>query len=556
MVSAASKSKLKCLFLPAQSGKTRKVEEEIKKFKLIHELFGNGDINIVISANNKLLVHQTTSRIKKDLGTDDSDDEESNAVIKGNIFSWTSGSKKTNITSKELAFEIANETIEMVILCANGTRIRYLNDMLTILSNCRFFKKRINIWIDEADKTINSWIKYPMIIEMAAVNQVTLVSATFYEVIKRLGRINVLPYQETMPSCYRRLIDCNRIIVDFVTTNSANYVKHVLEKRPKLITAGLRAFIPGDYSCASHEEISALLLEYGFAVLILNGTKKELRIPCQEPIDLRPFLKVSDPDKLPDEFNSTLSRLYIENDLKDYPFAITGFLCVERGVTFQCAPGVQCNPQEDHDGFLFDYGIIPPIADKSEAYQTMARLFGNIGDFLNYKPSTIYSTSNMFKKVGQSEETAVNLARLVHEQDSEDVGPEHFHMAANYETERKWILLSGEFDTREEANEFLVDNGSNANNRAEEMEGEFIKSSMTELKAVLSYSDVQARLSISKTSLFDVNKNPDKKQHSRMIICYKDIEDPSTVTYIVRILKAGSTESSRQVKISSGNPFD
>lgn len=553
MGSSPSKSKLKCLILPAQSGKTRKVEEEIKKFKLIHDLFGNGDINIIISANNKLLVHQTTSRIKTDLGPD-SDNEDSNAVIKAGIFSWTSGNKKTNISAKELAFDILNETVEMVILCANGTRVNYLNEMLFNLSKHRLFNKRINIWIDEADKTINTWIKYPMILEMSTVNQVTLVSATFYEVIKRLGRINVLPYEVTMPACYRRLIDCTKAIEDFASSNAADYVEHVLKKHPMLKTAGQRAFIPGDYTCISHEEISALLLEEGFAVLILNGTSKELRIPKRVPIDLRSFLKVSDPDELPDEFNSTLSRLYIENDLKNYPFAITGFLCVERGVTFQCAPA------EDHNGFLFDYGIIPPIGDKAEAYQTMARLFGNIGDFPNYKPSTIYTTSSMFKKVGQSEETAVNLARLVHEQGTQDVGPEHFQMAANYTKDKPWTVISGEFDSREKANEFLVANGSPENNKKPEMDGAFIKSSTTgKADKPISYNEVQKCLSMGKTSTFDVNTNPDKKQHSRLFICYKDLTDPSTVTYVVRIIKRSKftlKAPSKPAEVSTGNPFD
>ena len=244
------------------------------------------------------------------------------------------------------------------------------------------------------------------------------------------------------------------------------------------------------------------------------------------------------------------------------PFAITGFLCVERGITFQSAPA------EDHDGFLFDYGIIPPIGDKAEAYQTMARLFGNIGDFPNYKASTIYTTSNMFKKVSQSEETAVNLARLVHEQGSENVGLEHFRMAANYETEKKWTLISGEFETREEANEFLVRNGCRENNKVDEMDGEFVKSSTTSTKKKLSYSEVQAVLLMGKTSTFDVYGDPNKKLHSRLFICYKDLADPSTVTYVVRILKRKliissaimerlkSIKASASAAVSSWNPFE
>jgi hypothetical protein len=58
----SEQSKCKCLYLPAQSGKTRKIEELIKEYKL-GELFDPVDINIIISANSKLLVEQTKTRI-------------------------------------------------------------------------------------------------------------------------------------------------------------------------------------------------------------------------------------------------------------------------------------------------------------------------------------------------------------------------------------------------------------------------------------------------------------------------------------------------------------
>jgi hypothetical protein len=427
----ANKSKLKCLILPAQSGKTRKVEEQIKRFNLINDLFGhNGEINIWISANNKLLVHQTTSRIRKDLCTSsDSDDEgESDAVIKGKIFSWTSGTKKTNISAKELAFEILND-VDMVILCAHSVRVRYLISMLGYLTVHSAFNKKINIWIDEADKTINIWSKYPELLNNLAINQVTLISATFNAVVDKYGRLNIIPYEVTHPACYRRLKDAKRIVEDVGKSSPVEYVRHVLNKhKATLVKPGMRAFIPGDYTKQSHEDIAEMLLTLGFAVIILNGTHKELRIPGEEPTDLHPYMTVSDPDEVPDEFNTTLARMYNENNLNRYPLAITGFICVERGITFQCAP-----VENDHLGFLFDYGIIPPITDKAEAYQTMARLFGNVGDFPDYKQCEIYTNSATFKRAQNQEEIAVNLARIVAEQGLTEVGPEHFEEATDPE---------------------------------------------------------------------------------------------------------------------------
>ena len=421
-----NKSKLKCLCLPAQSGKTRKVEEKIRFFSALSNLFGNpGIINIFISANNKLLVHQTTSRFSSSLGSSSDDEAESNACIKGSIFSWTSGTKKTNISPKELAFEMLGG-VDMVVLCAHGTRMRYLNQMLGHLTAHPAFHKEIYIWIDEADKTVNTWSKYPDLINNPAVQQVTLISATVESLGKRYGRISVLPYTDTYPACYRRLKDSVTIIEDIVRADAVDYIRAVLKKhKAKLIQPGMRAFIPGDYTKQSHEDVSELLIRRGFAVIILNGDSKELRIPDKKPIDLRPYLTSSDPDDIPDEFNAILSTMYVDNELHNYPLAITGFLCVSRGVTFQCAPepGV-------HNGFLFEYGIIPPIIDKAEAYQTMARLFGNIGDFPDYKSCEIYTNDVTFKRVQNQEEIAVNLAKIVAEQNLDEVGMEHFAQAA------------------------------------------------------------------------------------------------------------------------------
>lgn len=546
-----NKSKLKCLILPAQSGKTRKVEEQITRFNLINDLFGhNGDINIWISANNKLLVHQTTSRMRKDLGTDSDDEGESNAVIKGKIFSWTSGTKKTNISAKELAFEILGD-VDMVILCAHSVRVRYLITMIGQLTTHRAFNKKINIWIDEADKTINIWSKYPELLNNSFVNQITLVSATFVSVFAKYGYLKVLPYEVTHPACYRRLKDSTRIVEDVGKSSPVDYVRHVLNKhKTKLIKPGMRAFIPGDYTKQSHEDIAEMLLAFGFVVIILNGTHKELRIPGESPIDLCPYLMVSDPDNVPDEFNTTLARMYLENDLIRYPLAITGFICVERGITFQCAP-----VEGDHNGFLFDYGIIPPITDKAEAYQTMARLFGNVGDFPDYKPCEIYTNTATFKRVQNQEEIAVNLARIVAEQDLDEIGPEHIREAANYEFEKDLEVIVSEFKTCDEANEFRTLNGCKKINKDnhDPTDPRFLMESTTKTLARMSYDQVMKEISgFAKSSGFDLRDN-NAQPAGRTYVCYRDLNDPSSVVYITRIVKKKSESAAI---LRSTNPFD
>ena len=402
----AEQSKCKCLYLPAQSGKTRKMEELIKEYKL-GELFDPVDINIIISANNKLLVEQTKSRMTKDLATE-SEEGANDACIQGNVFSWTSGTKESNISSGELAFRLLDGEIEMVVICAHATRIRYLSETIKRLASSRTFAKKINIWIDEADKSINLWSKYEdAIARTGCINQVTLVSATFDAVVAKYKSLCVLPYFQTHPECYRGLGSAVRHEINFVGSAS-EYVKHVVEATGELTKPGMRAFIPGSLGKASHNAIADFLhKEHGFVVIIINGERKEILVPDCEPIDLQCYLTVGN-GEVPTEFNSQLAKLYKANNWSRFPLAITGFYCVERGVTFQCGP-----EEGVHDGFMFDYGIIPPIACAAEAYQTMARLFGNVGNIPNYKPVEVYTNFATFSRVEKQENIAINIARMV-----------------------------------------------------------------------------------------------------------------------------------------------
>jgi len=399
-------SKLKCIYLPAQSGKTRKMEDKIKEYTLLAAGFGDGDINIIISANNILLAKQTEARMHADMVVDD-------AIIQGSIFSWTSGTKASNISVRDLTYRIIYEGIEMVVVCAHPARLKYLNDMLTLLSASPHFKKNINVWIDEADKSINLWQKYASVLSLASVNQVTLVSATFDSVFKKYGALQVMGFYKTHPECYRCLKDAVKLADDYASESAYDYVRHVmLDNRKELVQPGLCAFVPGDMTKKSHDLIADFLhTELGFVVIIINGTRKEILVPGKSAIDLRHYLTVGPDGEMPPEFSYQLAKLYKDNKWERFPLAITGFYCVERGVTFQSLP-----KEGVHNGFLFDYGIIPPINCKAEAYQTMARLFGNLGDHPMYRKVRIFTTSRMIDIVENQETIAVNLGRIVQEQ--------------------------------------------------------------------------------------------------------------------------------------------
>ena len=524
-------SNLKCLYLPAQSGKTRKIEELIRLYKEINETFGNGEVNIIISANNKVLVEQTKGRMINNLATDT---EENDAVIKHEVFSWMSGIKDCNISPRELKDRILEYDVEMVVMCAHPTRLKYLNDMVGMLCKSMYFKRKINIWIDEADNSVNLWAKYEAVLSLDAVKQVTLVSATFGPVFAKYGRMYVMGFYNTHPECYRRLADSVRIECSDVHPEPVDYVRSIIAKnREKLTRPGVRAFIPGKRNVSSHDAIANFLhKELNFVVVIINGKRKEILVPGGEAIDLQCYMSISE-NTYPEELNVQLAKLYKENNWNRYPFAITGLYCIARGVTFQCgaAAGV-------HDGFLFDYGIIYPISNKAESYQTMARLFGNIGHLPEYKPVEIYTSTAMFNKVEKQEEMAVNLGRMVHDQGLVSVGKKELNEAQNFRTESEWDLFTGEFTTLKEANEFVKSFGARGKtDKSLKKDGEFYTSSTTKIAKVLDYATTKSEMSsLSKLSNLDVKENK-SGICSRMYICYKDMSDPSSVVFICRVIK-------------------
>ena len=412
-------SKAECIWLPGQSGKTRTVQNIIRQYRALSLSEGaEGFINIVICSNNRALVKQTGARMETDLYKSDEEDEDADAKIDGSVFNWFSGLKNNNISYETLGFRIL-KNINMVIVCAHKLRIKYVRDLLLDLEAMEAFTKRINIWIDEADDTVKLWSKPEFdITPLSKVHRVFLVSATFDSIIAKYERIRVMPKEETYPTVYHRVQDCCVVeddsgvgkgltAVDYLTTIYAKY-------KSVLCVPGMRLFAPGDIAKKTHDAILDFLLAEGFAVAILNGDRKEIVLPGKEtPIPLNLF--VDGPDGVPEEVGKKIAALYEEYDLKRYPFAITGHLCIGRGLTFQ------------NSKFLFDWGIVPIISDAAAAYQCACRLAGNIKGLPGYKQSMLITPSETMAQIRREETLAIRVAKMVFDLKLEDVGEENLH---------------------------------------------------------------------------------------------------------------------------------
>jgi len=428
-------SKVQCLLRPGQSGKTRKMQELIREYEGYADLFlgpGTNPLNIVITSNNIALSEQTSTRMNRDLyeteSVDSDDDKIADAQVNGTCFSWTSGSKGMKMSEDALFGLIVRQKIAMIVCCANKRRLTYIYNLLKMLNEYPAYRPRINVWIDEADASIKLWSNPALdITALPNVTCVTLVSATFNSVLKKYERLRILGCAETHPEVYHRVSDCIqeadasalgcRTEINDRVHSSADYLAAVLAKHPEWNAPGTKLFAPGNHVQSSHDENASFLVKRGFAVLVLNGNEKAIRLPY----GLLPIRLEDTRSDEPEEIGVQVARLYKERNLKQFPFAVTGHMCVGRGLTFQ------------NEQFLFDAGVIPYINDPAMAYQTACRLAGNIKKILGYRPSTIVASPKMMQTILRQEMFAVNLARIVHERKLEDVGIEEFNEAAGEE---------------------------------------------------------------------------------------------------------------------------
>jgi hypothetical protein len=396
-------AKAECLWKPAQSGKTRTIQEIIRADDGVRN-----HLNILICSNNRLLVAQTNARMADDLydevGSVD-EDGPADDYISGGVYSWMSGTKKSNISVDALAWKVCNDEVSMIVCCAHKARFRMLAELIAKLEASRFFGKPVNVWIDEADVSVKHWSGAYDFTSFACVRKMTLVSATFDSVFDHYGRIRVMPFPETHPECYVGLRDCKLEAFDAEVSGAGDYMEEVFKAHPELLKPGSKLFVPGDIERVSHDAIRESLTARGAIVLVLNGVEKAFRFPDGSTVPIT--LKAS--DETPDELSQVLAAKYKEYGMDKYPVAVTGQLCLGRGITFQSRD------------FVFDYAIIPTIRNAAAAYQCVARVLGNIRNFSPWTP-VVYMHSALLEKVKRQERIAINLARLVHQNEWADVG--------------------------------------------------------------------------------------------------------------------------------------
>lgn len=426
---------LSLIHLPAQSGKTRKMTDLIQKWRgiMAQEKIEN-NINIVFTSNTKLLAKQTHKRVSEaidplddisdisdDFSTLDSDSLSESLisdfdvdVVVPRTYPWihTKNSKKPD----ELAYSICvDDEYDNIICCTNKARTKRVFELLTSLNKAYLRKKlskRVSIWIDEADASINIWNKY---IDTCSsfgsfIYGVVMITATMVPVYKYLNTVGIecrlRVYENTHQPTYHKYAesiinhDYSEDLEGKSFPSCVSYVCAILDSVE--VPRNSKWFCPGIHTQASHEAVCVQLLRRGFNVLILNGVNKEIRY-----FDKRPALQIT--DRLEDDFeiSVTLNKLYYTTDLHQHPFAVTGNLCIGRGITFASKTAL--------GEFLFTHGIIPTeITSAEDAYQLVSRCLGNIKNYSTYSSPTLFVNTRIHSEILEQETLAIDLASILY----------------------------------------------------------------------------------------------------------------------------------------------
>jgi len=377
--------KLTLICKPEQSGKTAVMIEYINKKRITdnHHCTKTA-VNIIFSDNNLLLTKQTASRVGSGVyklpGTDQ------------NYVELSSRKHDTVINHvTDVLHAILFKHVNNIICCTNRTRV---NDIVSLINTMNTDPSTYNkfsfvIWLDEADKFINTVDRdfIPLCQQYVNIDCV-LITATPDRLFDKYEYIRVLPLETTINSTYHGWNDNDIYILENDTGTRAGFVHQVVDTVD--IIKGSKWFIPANITTASHKVVADVLTENGFAVITVNGRGIYLTLPsCSIP---RIFAKRK-------ELQYHISYIYNRYNLDRFPVAVTGNICIGRGVSIM------------HPGFQFDNAILSECTTNAETSQLAGRIKGNIKRWANYKIPVVYTTRIFHNIASEWEDKSRKLAR-------------------------------------------------------------------------------------------------------------------------------------------------
>jgi hypothetical protein len=379
---------------PEQSGKTFLMIQHIIK-DITFPISGKEMINIILCDNNLLLTKQTSQRV---------DSELSEFVHNGISYSELSSHERAACHDMASAFvAIVAKGVRNIICCTNRRRIDDIYNLVKNLNEDSPFtrdKFHTNIWLDEADKFLEaiSDTLIPIVNKYENVH-VKLITATPEPLFTKYKYMNVFPIETTTTEQYHGWEDnCIDIRPKKECLEFAEFILTDIAKDK--ILPGTKWFIPSRTAKNSHGRMKDLCVASNMAVLCVNGDGIILTIPgIHDSISIEKNA----------EINVTILKLYKKYNLKKYAFAITGNICIGRGISIMSS------------SFMMDYAILSHYSNKNEASQLAGRMKGNIKGFPGYKEKscTIYTTDDFHKIAIEWEQKSKNLATIAYKKEQE-----------------------------------------------------------------------------------------------------------------------------------------
>jgi len=378
-------SKCTLICKPEQSGKTFvMIQQIIRDLSVPTE--GVKVVNIILCDNNLLLTKQTGERVRKDLSEFSVGDE---------LYLELSSAKRTTYhTADSVVGALVTKPVNNVLCCTNGVRVDDIYNIIDGLNGVRDGSGAgfaFKVWLDEADK-FTSFIDQTFKGLLSRSNvQLYCITATPKKLFMKYNSMNVFPIENTTTDEYHGWSDNKLALIDASVPTGTAFVKHVLDTRQELIRPGTKWFIPASYKKSSHTEVKDICVEFGFAVLVVNGDGLSLTMPYTKEL----ILYAKD-----DELNVKIQHMYDAHSLDSFPFAITGNVCISRGISIMS------------ENFVLDYGILSVCSNQQEASQNSGRLKGNIKGWRSYKPPVVFTTTRFNGVAEEWESKSRGLAEL------------------------------------------------------------------------------------------------------------------------------------------------
>lgn len=390
-------SKVMLLVKPIQSQKTFYMIESMRKTFQDERDENNLVIPIIFCDNNLLLTSQTLQRIgnTEDLFRNDDGDK---------VLEFSSKSK---IKKNELISKILDESVRVLCMCSNSTRIEDIDWFFQSQSVKRTGLK-FEIWVDEADRFIGTLQKYlESWVNFENVERITMITATPKKILKNLSLVNIIPLEETFDrEKYQSFSESNFQLINEECSH-LEYVKNILEENPP--NNGQFWFIPSGFQKKSHYDFQKLLKKFGFKVLIINGDGKCYFDGDQKTSVFDAFQEEDKPEMEKKDLATWLNAFYQNKNLKNCKFAITGNFCIGRGITIQSKD------------LLITHAIFSPdFKNKCVAYQSI-RTCGMYKKFEGFKPAVVYCTKKFKKAMLGMENAAMKLAKIAFENGNTEV---------------------------------------------------------------------------------------------------------------------------------------